>query len=72
MRKTLSLTDAQHLGLDQFVDARTLLDAREGRFIASCLLDLGGSFQQPWQYDKIARAFWMDSPDDAANSQEHA
>ncbi len=62
--KTLSLTDAQHIALDQFAETRAVLDNREARFLHACLIDLGGNPNaEPWRYDKIAKAFYL--PEDA-------
>ena len=60
--KTLTLTDAQHIALDNFADTRATLDNREARFLHACLIDLGGNPQQPWRYDKIAKCFYLPEP----------
>lgn len=66
--KTLNLSDSQHLGWDKFSDERAVLEAKEARFLASCLRELGGKLTDPWQFDRVHRVFWMPDPpqDDAA------
>lgn len=57
--KTLALTDAQHLALDQFAEARAQIDHRESRYLHACLIDLGANPMQPWRFDKIVKAFYL-------------
>lgn len=57
--KTLALTEAQHIALDQFAESRAALDARETRFLIASLVDLGGNSQEPWRYDKTAKCFYL-------------
>ncbi len=59
----LHLTDSQHLGWDKFSDERAVLEAREARFLASCLQELGGALTDAWQFDRVKRVFWK--PNDA-------
>lgn len=68
MTKTLNLSDSQHLGWDKFSDERAALEAREARFLAACLRELGGKLNEPWQFDRAHRVFYMNVPDSDATA----
>ena len=63
MTKRIELTDTHHLLLDRLQEDRAVLDMREARAIASMLRELGGKLDEPWQFDKVHRVFWMNTPD---------
>ena len=63
MIKTLQLSESQHLLWDRLCDDRAVLEAREARILASMLQELGGKLNEPWQFERTARVFWMNIPD---------
>ena len=70
MIERLDLSESQHLGYDKFCDERAVVDAKETRFIAACLLERGGRLTDGWQFDKVHRVFWRDVPDAAADTTQ--
>lgn len=68
MIKTLELTDSHHLLLDRLADDRAVLESREARALASMLRELGGKLNDPWQFDKAHRVFYMNVPDSDATA----
>lgn len=70
--KTLSLTESQHLGLDKYADDRAVVDSREARFLAACLQELGGKINEPWQFDKVHRVFYLNVPESKENESTTA
>lgn len=65
--KTIELTESQHLGWDKFSDDRAVLEAREARYLAACLRELGGKLSDPWQWDRTHRVFYLNTPDATAD-----
>ena len=64
------MTDAQHLGFDRYCDDRAILEAREARFLAACLTELGGNINDPWRFDRASRTFYREVPDEPGNPSE--
>jgi len=65
--KTLELSESQHLLWDRLCDERAVLEAREARALANMLHERGGSIKDPWQFDRVARVFWL-SENNATNA----
>lgn len=64
MIKKLELTNSHHLLWDRMTDERAVLEAHEARALASMLQELGGRLNEPWQFDRAIRAFWINIPDE--------
>lgn len=62
MIKRLSMTTSQQIGYDAICE-------KEARFLMACLHELGGSLNDPWQFDKVTRTFWMEAPADMNEAQ---
>lgn len=68
MTKTLELSDSHHLLLDRLADDRAILDAKEARALASMLRERGGALNEPWQFDRQHRVFYMNVPEPDATA----
>ena len=63
MTKKLDLSNSHHLLWDRMSDERAVLEASEARALAAMLQELGGRLNEPWQFDRVHRVFWMTVPD---------
>ena len=63
MTKRLELSNSHHLLWDKLLDDRAVAEAREARALAAMLQELGGQLNEPWQFDRVHRVFWMNIPD---------
>lgn len=70
MIRKLDLTESQHLGFDKYADERAMLEAREARFLAACLRELGGKIEDPWRFDRVTRVFYVNVPDEQRNGTD--
>lgn len=66
--KRLQLTDSQHEGWSRFQDDKVVAASREKRFLAACLVELGGRLNEPWQFDEASETFWINIPDKEPNA----
>ncbi len=68
MVQRLELSPVQSALWDRLSDDRALLEAREARTLAAMLQELGGRMNEPWQFDRATRVFWMNVPDNPLES----
>ncbi len=63
MIQRLELLPTHQMLLDRIAEERTRLDSVEAKAIRSMLTEVGGRLDQPWQFNRDLRLFWMDVPD---------
>lgn len=57
--KVLELSESHHLLWDRLMEDRAVQIHREEYALKTFLKELGGRLDQPWQFDREHRKFWL-------------